>query len=41
MANPRPPGERGMSSDDNKSLGTFRLDGIPCGTRGVPQISDL
>jgi molecular chaperone DnaK len=30
-------GEREMSSD-NKSLGTFRLDGIPSAQRGVPQI---
>ena len=30
-------GEREMSSD-NKSLGTFRLDGIPPAQRGVPQI---
>jgi molecular chaperone DnaK len=30
-------GEREMSSD-NKSLGTFRLDGIPPAPRGVPQI---
>jgi molecular chaperone DnaK len=30
-------GEREMSSD-NKSLGTFRLDGIPAAPRGVPQI---
>lgn len=30
-------GEREMSSD-NKSLGTFRLDGIPPASRGVPQI---
>ena len=30
-------GEREMSSD-NKSLGTFRLDGIPAAQRGVPQI---
>ncbi|MFN7714176.1 MAG: molecular chaperone DnaK [Pseudanabaenaceae cyanobacterium] len=30
-------GERQMSSD-NKSLGTFRLDGIPPAPRGVPQI---
>lgn len=30
-------GEREMSKD-NKSLGTFRLDGIPPATRGVPQI---
>ncbi|MBE9079373.1 molecular chaperone DnaK [Romeria aff. gracilis LEGE 07310] len=30
-------GEREMSSD-NKSLGTFRLDGIPPAARGVPQI---
>ncbi|MGB3615965.1 MAG: Hsp70 family protein, partial [Elainellaceae cyanobacterium] len=30
-------GEREMSSD-NKSLGTFRLDGIPPSPRGVPQI---
>lgn len=30
-------GEREMS-DDNKSLGTFRLDGIPPAPRGVPQI---
>ncbi len=30
-------GEREMSSD-NKSLGTFRLDGIPSAPRGVPQI---
>jgi len=25
-------------SSDNKSLGTFRLDGIPAAPRGVPQI---
>jgi molecular chaperone DnaK len=30
-------GEREMSSD-NKSLGTFRLDGIPPAPRGMPQI---
>ncbi|MBD2577758.1 molecular chaperone DnaK [Oscillatoria sp. FACHB-1406] len=30
-------GEREMSKD-NKSLGTFRLDGIPPAQRGVPQI---
>jgi molecular chaperone DnaK len=30
-------GEREMSGD-NKSLGTFRLDGIPSAPRGVPQI---
>ncbi len=30
-------GEREMSGD-NKSLGTFRLDGIPPAQRGVPQI---
>ena len=30
-------GEREMSTD-NKSLGTFRLDGIPAAPRGVPQI---
>ena len=30
-------GEREMSTD-NKSLGTFRLDGIPSAPRGVPQI---
>jgi molecular chaperone DnaK len=30
-------GEREMSSD-NKSLGTFRLDGIPSAPRGIPQI---
>ncbi len=30
-------GERDMASD-NKSLGTFRLDGIPPAPRGVPQI---
>lgn len=30
-------GERQMSTD-NKSLGTFRLDGIPPAPRGVPQI---
>lgn len=30
-------GEREMSND-NKSLGTFRLDGIPAANRGVPQI---
>ncbi|MGD1931177.1 MAG: molecular chaperone DnaK [Leptolyngbyaceae cyanobacterium] len=30
-------GEREMSGD-NKSLGTFRLDGIPPAPRGVPQI---
>ena len=30
-------GEREMSND-NKSLGTFRLDGIPPAQRGVPQI---
>ncbi|MFW9259626.1 molecular chaperone DnaK [Nostoc sp. CALU 546] len=30
-------GEREMASD-NKSLGTFRLDGIPPGPRGMPQI---
>ncbi len=30
-------GERPMASD-NKSLGTFRLDGIPPAPRGVPQI---
>ncbi len=30
-------GEREMSTD-NKSLGTFRLDGIPPAPRGVPQI---
>ena len=30
-------GEREMSND-NKSLGTFRLDGIPVAPRGVPQI---
>ncbi len=30
-------GEREMSND-NKSLGTFRLDGIPSAQRGVPQI---
>jgi molecular chaperone DnaK len=30
-------GEREMSAD-NKSLGTFRLDGIPSAPRGIPQI---
>ena len=30
-------GEREMSND-NKSLGTFRLDGIPPAPRGIPQI---
>ena len=30
-------GEREMASD-NKSLGTFRLDGIPPSPRGIPQI---
>jgi molecular chaperone DnaK len=30
-------GERDMAND-NKSLGTFRLDGIPAAPRGVPQI---
>ena len=30
-------GERELASD-NKSLGTFRLDGIPSAPRGVPQI---
>lgn len=30
-------GEREMASD-NKSLGTFRLDGIPTAPRGMPQI---
>jgi molecular chaperone DnaK len=30
-------GEREMASD-NKSLGTFRLDGIPPAPRGIPQI---
>lgn len=30
-------GERQMASD-NKSLGTFRLDGIPAAPRGLPQI---
>jgi len=30
-------GEREMGND-NKSLGTFRLDGIPAAPRGVPQI---
>jgi molecular chaperone DnaK len=30
-------GEREMATD-NKSLGTFRLDGIPAAPRGVPQI---
>lgn len=30
-------GEREMASD-NKSLGTFRLDGIPSAPRGMPQI---
>jgi molecular chaperone DnaK len=30
-------GEREMASD-NKSLGTFRLDGIPAAPRGMPQI---
>ena len=30
-------GERELA-DDNKSLGTFRLDGIPSAPRGVPQI---
>ncbi len=30
-------GERQMAGD-NKSLGTFRLDGIPAAPRGVPQI---
>jgi len=30
-------GEREMAQD-NKSLGTFRLDGIPAAPRGVPQI---
>merc|ERR1711991_818161 len=27
-----------MGASDNKSLGTFRLDGIPSAPRGVPQI---
>jgi molecular chaperone DnaK len=30
-------GERSMAQD-NKSLGTFRLDGIPAAPRGIPQI---
>ena len=30
-------GERQMATD-NKSLGTFRLDGIPAAARGVPQV---
>jgi molecular chaperone DnaK len=30
-------GEREMAND-NKSLGTFRLDGIPAAPRGIPQI---
>ena len=30
--------ENGNLSADNKSLGTFRLDGIPPAPRGVPQI---
>ena len=30
-------GERQMATD-NKSLGTFRLDGIPAAPRGVPQV---
>ncbi|MGF1602862.1 MAG: molecular chaperone DnaK [Thermosynechococcaceae cyanobacterium] len=30
-------GEREMATD-NKSLGTFRLDGIPAAQRGIPQI---
>ncbi|MBD1909731.1 molecular chaperone DnaK [Leptolyngbya sp. FACHB-8] len=30
-------GEREMASD-NKSLGTFKLDGIPAAPRGIPQI---
>lgn len=35
---PTPPqGEREFARD-NKSLGTFRLDGIPPAPRGVPQI---
>ena len=32
-----PQGEREFARD-NKSLGTFRLDGIPPAPRGVPQI---
>ena len=30
-------GERQMATD-NKSLGTFRLDGIPAAARGIPQV---
>lgn len=33
----QPQGEREFARD-NKSLGTFRLDGIPPAPRGVPQI---
>ena len=33
----RPQGEREFARD-NKSLGTFRLDGIPPAPRGVPQV---
>ena len=32
-----PPGEREFVKD-NKSLGNFRLDGIPPAPRGVPQV---